>query len=76
MASVVGYLIQTEDKQFVYRDMLPGIDGDCEATLLSIAAYSRHRQCWWHIKENAAKFAESLNGRFGELTVVPLVIGE
>ena len=75
-AKIVAYVIQTKDQQFVYCDTLPGIDGDCEPSLLAILTYSKHRQCWWHIKENAEDYAKSLNGQFGELTVVPLTIGK
>lgn len=74
MSIIVGYVIQTEDELFVYRDMLPGIDGECEATLLGILTYSRHRQCWWHIKENAENYAKSLSEQFGKLKVLPLTI--
>lgn len=73
---VVGYAIQTEEKKFVYHEMVPELDGDCFATISDRLLYSRYSRCFWHIKDNAEKYAESLNGQFGKLTVVPLTISE
>lgn len=73
---IVGWVIQTEDKRFIYHEIVPEIDGDCFATVSDRLLYSRYSKCFWHIKENAEKYAESLNGQFGKLAIIPLLLGE